>query len=51
MVLIFRIVIVIAKDANGKANPMTAGWTTNVSNSPPMKAVALVPKRYTAAII
>ncbi|MHC5059622.1 MAG: flavin reductase family protein [Planctomycetota bacterium] len=45
------IVFVIAKDANGKANPMTVGWTTNVSSSPPMKAVALVPKRYTAAAI
>ena len=45
------IVFVIAKDANGKANPMTAGWATNVSSSPPMKAVALVPKRYTAAAI
>jgi len=45
------IVFIIAKDANGKANPMTAGWTTNVSSSPPMKAVALVPKRYTAAAI
>jgi len=45
------IVFVIAKDANGKANPMTAGWTTNVSSSPPMKAVALVPKRHTTAAI
>jgi flavin reductase (DIM6/NTAB) family NADH-FMN oxidoreductase RutF len=46
-----QIVIVIAKDANGKANPMTAGWTTIVSGSPPMMAVALVPKRHTAAAI
>lgn len=46
-----QIVIVIAKDANGKANPMTAGWTTIVSGSPPMMAVAIVPKRHTAAAI
>ena len=45
------IVIVIAKDANGKANPMTAGWNTIVSGSPPMMAVAVVPKRHTAAAI
>lgn len=46
-----QIVIVIAKDANGKANPMTAGWTTIVSGSPPMMAVAIVPKRHTAGAI
>ena len=46
-----QIVIVIAKDADGKANPMAASWTTIVSGSPPMMAVALVPKRYTATAI
>ena len=44
-------VFVIAKDANGKANPMTVGWFSVVSGSPPMFSVAIVPKRHTAGAI
>ncbi len=46
-----QIVIPIARDAEGKANPMTVGWTTIVSGSPAMMAIALAPKRYTAEAI
>ena len=44
-------VLVIAKDSNGKANPMTVGWFSVVSGSPPMFSVAIVPKRHTAGAI
>ena len=46
-----QIVIPIARDAAGKANPMTVGWTMITSGSPPMMAIALAPKRYTAEAI
>ena len=46
-----QIVIPIARDAAGKANPMTVGWTMITSGSPPMMAIALAHKRYTAEAI
>ncbi len=46
-----QVVIIIAKDANGMANPMTAGWSMITSGSPPMMAVAVAPKRHTADAI
>lgn len=46
-----QIVIPIARDHAGKANPMTVGWTMITSGSPPMMAIALAPKRYTAQAI
>jgi flavin reductase (DIM6/NTAB) family NADH-FMN oxidoreductase RutF len=46
-----QIVIAIAKDKNGKANPVTIGWTMIASGSPAMLAIALTPKRYSTAAI
>lgn len=46
-----QIVFAIAKDKNGKANPVTIGWTMLASGSPPMLAIALTPKRYTTSAI
>ena len=46
-----QVVIAIARDKNGKANPVTIGWTMIVSGEPPMMAVALVPKRYSVEAI
>lgn len=46
-----QVVIVIAKDKDGKANPVTIGWFMTASASPPMMAFALVPKRYTTEAI
>jgi len=41
-----QVVIAIAKDRNGKANPVTLGWTMIVSGSPPMMAIAVAKKHY-----
>ena len=41
-----QVVIAIAKDKNGKANPVTLGWTMIVSGSPPMMAIAVAKKHY-----
>ncbi|PKL46911.1 MAG: flavin reductase [Planctomycetes bacterium HGW-Planctomycetes-1] len=46
-----QIIIAVAKDKNGKANPVTIGWTMLASGEPPMLAIALTPKRYTTAAI
>jgi flavin reductase (DIM6/NTAB) family NADH-FMN oxidoreductase RutF len=46
-----QIVIAIAKDKNGKPNPVTIGWTMIASGEPPMLAIALTPKRYSTAAI
>jgi len=46
-----QIVIAIARDKNGRANPVTIGWTMIASGNPPMMAIALVPKRYSAEAI
>jgi flavin reductase (DIM6/NTAB) family NADH-FMN oxidoreductase RutF len=46
-----QIVIAIAKDKNGKANPVTVGWTMIASGEPAMLAIALTPKRYSTAAI
>ena len=45
------IVLTIAKDADGKANPVTIGWSCIVSGSPPMMVIALAHKRYSAEAI
>ena len=45
------IVLAVAKDADGKANPVTIGWSCIVSGSPPMLAIALVPKRHSVKAI
>lgn len=46
-----QVVIAIAKDAAGKANPITLGWTMIVSGSPPMMAIAVAKKHYSVKTI
>ena len=46
-----QIVIAIAKDKNGKANPVTIGWSMIASGQPLMMAIALAPKRYSTGAI
>ena len=41
-----QVVIAIAVDKNGKANPITLGWTMIVSGSPPMMAIAVARSHY-----
>ena len=41
-----QIVIGIARDAQGKHNPITLGWTMIVSHQPPMMAVSIGKTRY-----
>ena len=46
-----QVVIAIAKDKQGKANPVTLGWTMIVSGSPPMMAVAVAKSHYSIEAI
>lgn len=46
-----QVVIAIAKDKNGKANPVTLGWTMIASGSPPMMAIAVAKKHYSVEAI
>ena len=46
-----QVVIAIAKDRNGKANPVTLGWTMIVSGNPPMMAIAVAAKHYSIEAI
>ena len=39
-----QMVIVIAKDQNGKANPVTLGWTMIATGNPAMMAIAVANK-------
>ncbi len=41
-----QVVVAIAKDPEGKHNPITLGWTMIVSGSPPMMAVAIGKSRW-----
>jgi len=41
-----QVVIAVARDKNGKANPITLGWTMIVSGSPPMMAIAVARSHY-----
>ena len=41
-----QIVIGIARDSQGKHNPITLGWTMIVSHEPPMMAVSIGKTRY-----
>ncbi len=45
------LVIAIAKDKDGKANPVSIGWSMIASGEPAMLAIALAPKRYSTAAI
>jgi flavin reductase (DIM6/NTAB) family NADH-FMN oxidoreductase RutF len=46
-----QVVIAIAKDKNGKPNPVTLGWTMIVSGNPPMMAIAVAAKHYSIETI
>ena len=46
-----QVVIAIAKDAAGRANPVTLGWTMIVSGTPPMMAIAVAKKHYSIEAI
>jgi flavin reductase (DIM6/NTAB) family NADH-FMN oxidoreductase RutF len=46
-----QVVIAIAKDRNGKANPVTLGWTMIASGDPPMMAIAVAKKHYSVEAI
>ena len=46
-----QVVIAIAKDRNGKANPITLGWTMIVSGKPPMMAIAVAKTHYSVEAI
>ncbi len=46
-----QLIVIIAKDKNGKANPMTMGWTMITSGRPPMMAVSMGFGRYTSECI
>jgi len=46
-----QVVIAIAKDKEGKANPVTLGWTMIASGSPPMMAIAVASRHYSIETI
>jgi flavin reductase (DIM6/NTAB) family NADH-FMN oxidoreductase RutF len=46
-----QVVIAIAKDRLGKANPITLGWTMIVSGEPPMMAIAVAKSHYSVEAI
>jgi flavin reductase (DIM6/NTAB) family NADH-FMN oxidoreductase RutF len=46
-----QIVIAIAKDAKGKHNPITLGWTMLASHEPPMIAIAVGKTRHSLEAI
>lgn len=46
-----QLVIAIAKDKNGKANPVTLGWTMIASGNPPMMAIAVASRHYSVETI
>ena len=46
-----QVVIVIAKDKKGKANPVTLGWSMFASGTPPMMAIALYKGHYSIKCI
>jgi flavin reductase (DIM6/NTAB) family NADH-FMN oxidoreductase RutF len=46
-----QVVIAIAKDRGGKANPITLGWTMIASGEPPMMAIAVAKTHYSIETI
>ena len=46
-----QLVIAIAKDKDGRANPVTLGWTMIASGKPPMMAIAVASKHYSVECI
>ncbi len=46
-----QVVIAVARDKIGKANPVTLGWTMIVSGSPPMMAISVASRHYSIETI
>jgi flavin reductase (DIM6/NTAB) family NADH-FMN oxidoreductase RutF len=46
-----QVVVAIARDEHGKANPVTLGWTMIASGDPPMMAIAVASKHYSIRCI
>jgi flavin reductase (DIM6/NTAB) family NADH-FMN oxidoreductase RutF len=46
-----QVIIAIAKDKKGKANPVTLGWTMIASYQPPMMAIAVAKTHYSIKTI
>ena len=46
-----QVVIAVAKDKTGRANPVTLGWTMLVSGDPPMMAIAVAKTHYSIETI
>jgi len=46
-----QVVIAVARDKDGRANPVTLGWTMIVSGKPPMMAIAVAKKHYSIGTI
>lgn len=46
-----QIVVAIARDAQGKCNPITLGWTMICSSQPPMMAIAVGTGKHSAGAI
>ncbi len=46
-----QLVIALAKEASGKVNPITIGWTMLTSHEPPMMAISVGTQRYSLEVI
>ncbi len=46
-----QVVIAIARDSSGRANPVTLGWTMIASGKPAMMAIAVAAKHYSIECI
>ncbi len=46
-----QVVIAIARDSDGKCNPITLGWTMITSGKPPMMAISVGLPRYSLGVI
>ena len=46
-----QVVLAIAKDSNGKYNPITLGWIMFTSHEPPMMAISVGLTRYSLEVI
>ena len=46
-----QVVIAVARDKAGRANPITLGWTMLVSGKPPMMAIAVASTHYSIETI
>lgn len=46
-----QVIVTIAKDKNGKTNPVTLGWTMIASGEPPMMAICIYKGHYTVKCI